>query len=275
MPAAGHQSRWLGDCINWAVLLNLLVYVLVVGANHYRIIDVLSPSFTSDGFCVSNKQHSIYVQSHALCLYGDSAFAALLLLITLLDKAPHAARAVQTIRPHILGVVVHGAAHMFLAHKFENASPEWLSKPPQQRSPELSQALALFGVLWMLWFAFMRSFHGWSTTAVLFATGYTAFHFTCVPGLFAFTYVNCLLILHNSLNNIFFLSNELDELYAATSLVAVPVSVIAWLEATQCEQLIRPIGGHLVYDLSIPVSILILYAYVRSIPSEKPDGKGE
>ena len=69
-PAGPQSQMLLGDAINLATTVNLIAYTLVIGGQHYGHFDVLSPSFVLDGFCVSNKDESLYVQSHALCLYG-------------------------------------------------------------------------------------------------------------------------------------------------------------------------------------------------------------
>ena len=51
-----------------------------------------------------------------------------------------------------------------------------------------------------------------------------------------------------------------DEFYnVRTILLLLPVSVISWVEVFGCENYLRPIGGHAVYDLVIPVTSLIYF----------------
>ena len=116
-PAGPQSQMLLGDAINLATTVNLIAYTLVIGGQHYGHFDVLSPSFVLDGFCVSNKDESLYVQSHALCLYGDVAFAILLYGMVTLDKSQAAAPAVATIRPQLLGCV-------------KRTSARWRQPPP-------------------------------------------------------------------------------------------------------------------------------------------------
>ena len=46
-----------------------------------------SPSFAQDGFCVSNKDGPVLMQSHALCFYEDTIFAILVwVLVNIIAK---------------------------------------------------------------------------------------------------------------------------------------------------------------------------------------------
>ena len=46
-----------------------------------------SPSFAKDGFCVSNKDGPVLMQSHALCFYEDTIFAILVwVLVNIIGK---------------------------------------------------------------------------------------------------------------------------------------------------------------------------------------------
>merc|ERR1712008_456580 len=86
--------------------------------------------------------------------------------------------------------------------------------------------------LCLFWFSFMKSFHGLS------------FHSTC---------------------NALFFAEKGPHYTAQAFFFGVPLALVTWMEALLCEQVIRPIGGHLVYDLMIPVSLLAFYAYVRMV----------
>ena len=54
-----------------------------------------------------------------------------------------------------------------------------------------------------------------------------------------------------------------DEFYnLRTIFLVIPTSVVAWMEAFGCENYLRPIGGHAIYDLTIPVSSLVYFAII-------------
>lgn len=259
-------SHALGNVVNVAALLNTLLFVVVVCGHQLGWIELLSPAFARDGFCVSNKDDSLYVQSHALCLYADTAFSVLLVVLTWLDRSPAASDAVAIVRPSILGLFGHGVAHMIVGHKFENATAEWMQLTPFGRSESRRDAAKYYLFLTLFWFAFIRSFHpGRRLLTVAFALLYSTLHFFLAPGRLAFTYVNCVLGIHNAVNSLAFAPK--GKYYNAMSVVlAVPTAVVAWFEALSCERLIRPVGGHLVYDTTIPLSLLVLYFWVRAQP---------
>jgi len=258
----------IGDCLNIAILLHTAAYLLTVGGHHYKFINALSPAVAQDGFCVSNKEQSVYMQSHALCLYGDTVFTVLLFLIVKMDRSDQAAPAVAMIRPQLFAIFFHGCAHMFVGHKFENATPEWMALSPCARQTTAQGRILYCAFLCCFWFGFMKSFHGLAFHTFFFTMAYGVVHFFCVPGVFAFTYVNCMLFFHSSCNALFFA--EKGPYYTAQVFFSgVPLALVTWMEALLCEQVIRPIGGHLVYDLTIPISLLAFYVYVRMV--EAPD----
>ena len=50
-----------GDLLHALTLLNNVIFVLVLIAQKNGLVDVLSPSFVEDGFCISNKDKSVWV----------------------------------------------------------------------------------------------------------------------------------------------------------------------------------------------------------------------
>lgn len=256
----------LGDVANVATLVNTLVFMCAVRAHHLGWLEVLSPAFARDGFCVSNKDESLYVQSHALCLYADTSFAVLLAALVWLDRSPAASEATALVRPSILGIFGHGVAHMLVGHKFESATQDWMKLTPFERNSEPRDAAKYYGFLALFWFGLLRSFHpDKKLRALAFTLAYATPHFFLAPGQLAFTYVNCVLAIHISINSLLFAPK--GAYYTASSIIlSLPTAVVAWLEALTCERLIRPIGGHLVYDVTIPLSLLTLYFWVRGQP---------
>merc|ERR1739847_241651 len=81
------NKRSIGDAVNGLVIVNTLVYIgfIVAHANGFGV--EFSPSFAQDGFCVSNKNGPVYMQSHALCFYEDTIFAIIVwFLVNIIGK---------------------------------------------------------------------------------------------------------------------------------------------------------------------------------------------
>merc|ERR1719210_1594763 len=66
---------------------------------------------------------------------------------------------------------------------------------------------------------------------------------------------------------------ERNEYYTALALAFAVNSCSGWVEATQCHTFYRAIGGHLWYDAMIPISILGVLWYARSVGLAKQQKK--
>ena len=78
----GKENTSTGDMLNVFNIVNCLAFMGLVLAQHSGMIDIFNQSFVKDGFCVSNKDKSIYMQSHAMCFYADTAYALVLWIFT-------------------------------------------------------------------------------------------------------------------------------------------------------------------------------------------------
>ena len=77
-----NKSTTMGDVANILNILNSIAFVVTAIAQYRGFIDIFSESFVRDGFCVSNQDKSIYLQSHLMCFYADSAYAIVLWILT-------------------------------------------------------------------------------------------------------------------------------------------------------------------------------------------------
>lgn len=53
-------------------------------------------------------------------------------------------------------LVGHGLAHFFIAHKFENATAEWMAQSPFQRNFTAKDRMQYYVFLFAFWWGFMR-----------------------------------------------------------------------------------------------------------------------
>merc|ERR1711879_471276 len=58
---------------------------------------------------------------------------------------------------------------------------------------------------------------------------------------------------------------EKNEFYFAFAFARAVNGVSGWLEATQCDNFYRAIGGHMWYDALIPLSLVGILLYARSV----------
>ena len=112
-----NNNTFIGDCLNVFHIVNTLVFLALVLAQHNEKIDFFTPEFVKNGFCVSNQDKSVYVQSHALCFYADAAYAIVLYIFTKCCSAGMPEASYKPVSNNILGVYGHGCGHLYLAMK--------------------------------------------------------------------------------------------------------------------------------------------------------------
>ena len=128
-----------------------------------------------------------------------------------------------------------------------------------------AKQLMVFGILFFFWYSLtlnLKDRMGLGGHAGL-AMGFLLFHYFMVPGTVSFSYVQAMLILTGAVNHI--TTPEKDKYYnVAALLFYLPVGLMGWMEGLACESIMIHIGGHLWYDMSIPISITIYFFYTRS-----------
>ena len=116
------NRRHIGDIVNALSIVNILLFVGVIIAHAKGVNVNFSPAFAEDGFCVSNKDEHVLLQSHALCFYEDTILAILLwFLASYVGKSVIPDSAVTQINKNALGVFIHGTAHLSIAYRDYNS----------------------------------------------------------------------------------------------------------------------------------------------------------
>merc|ERR1719215_259494 len=97
------------------------------------------------------------------------------------------------------------------------------------------------------------------------------------PSRFGFTYVQTVLLLLFSTNQLLLPAEEKGRSYALFGIiVSFPVSLVGWVESTQCSVFVKDyLYGHLVYDAYIPCSMLFWYLWVFAVNREKQDASAQ
>ena len=107
-------DRTLGDAVYIFSALNACVFAATVLAEYNGIVKLFNPSFVEDGFCISNKDKSVYVQSHCLAFFGDTAFVIVLWLLLNYYAGDLDEAHLTPVRTNLFGIFGHGAAHYCL-----------------------------------------------------------------------------------------------------------------------------------------------------------------
>jgi hypothetical protein len=256
-----NSSFWrrVGDAAHVINFLNALLFAFSV----VRQPDWFDPEWRKDGFCVSNADKEFWT-SHDLCLYVDCALAAVVgVFYLLLRTQPGMESANELVQFNILGVVGHGIGHATIAKAIRDgfvADGERTGWEMAQREPlqnVLSQSIPIL-VFWVLLLKAAMTKASYPTVFVSAVLASTAALF--FPSRLNFTYVQTILFAAFDINEVMRPISEKGFEYGLYPLLlGIPLGVIGWAESTQCSSGIIDLGGHVIYDAYIPISMLIFY----------------
>jgi hypothetical protein len=218
----------IGDVAHYATLVNMLFFAVTVAlymkgdgnsnskfvadsTNTTNSVLVLDATWKEQGFCVAHADEPFYT-SHDVCLYVDTIAAALLtvLYFTLRNK-PGMSNANPLLSSGIPGVFGHGVGHGFLAYSLrsgtmttENAG---LLGYEVMRNMYAADGLLTTATtqlpLTFFWLTLIKaSLPNKSLVTVLAVAVLAQFLQLFVPGQLGFTYVQTVLLLAFSLNQI-------------------------------------------------------------------------
>jgi hypothetical protein len=174
-----------GDYAHALVLFNTFLYLVAMICQSSGAVDIFSAQVAEDGFCISNQDKSVNVQSHMLCFYGDSLASLVLLFLTWKSTNKRLA----PVRANIPGIFFHGVAHGYIGYKGVSASEGlfFVSKPMSERALD-------FAVLGTFWIALLYA--ALPKLSWRFVVPFAALNtvlLQLVPGRFGFTYVQTVL----------------------------------------------------------------------------------
>ena len=131
--------------------------------------------------------------------------------------------------------------------------------------------MKVYAGLGIFWYSFMRSIFTESSESlkIMWAIFFDTLHVFFVPGKFGFSYVALGLALCYTYAQL--TKENKDKYYNSLAIcMAWTGTVQLWLEGLACDDFMVNYGGHLVYDVSIPIAFLIFFYYARSLErSEK------
>jgi hypothetical protein len=238
------------------------------------------PQWKEEGFCVTNAEVPFW-NSHDMCLYVDIFFAlGLTALYLAWRNDPGMTAANLLIKTGIPGMLLHGVRHGGIAKSYRDGT----------FGGEESQKLA-FTVVWennetivgvavgflpllLFWFALSKaSLPNIPNPRVAVAATLAFAGQMFVPQHFEFTYVQTILLVQFSLNQLSRDEKEKDFTYFLyPTIIVLPLTIVGWLESTMCSKFVQDyFYGHLAYDVYIPVSMIVWYTIVHNIEAGKQD----
>ena len=198
-----------------------------------------------------------------MCFYADSAFAFALWIMTSLCAAGMEDASLKPVKQNILGIFFHGCGHLWIGYD---------QRMDQRTGWEVTRGDFVYDfipayIIGFLFWYFLTIAGGLKDALgnyghLPLVTSVTLFQFFFVPGILSFAFVGTTLITLSCLSQL--LKKEKTRFYNAESVICVtPVVFMAWIEALTCDTFLMNVGGHLWYDLTIPISFTVFFFYVK------------
>mmetsp|Transcript_24441 Transcript_24441/g.35736 ORF Transcript_24441/g.35736 Transcript_24441/m.35736 type:complete len:303 (+) Transcript_24441:196-1104(+) len=274
----------IGNILHISVLTNVMVYAfLIVAYAHPNETSklVFDPEWLSQGFCVANLDVP-YWNSHDLCLYADVILSISVVMVY------YALRNGENIKDDTslqhsfkwssVSILTHGMAHGFMSYKLrqKEESGEALAHSGMTRWEEVMmeqggnasrasiELAKTIPVALLFWFPLLKSGMNASISnvRVLLLSVLVMLGQMHIQPQFGFTYVQTVIFLVFGFNELVCkTAKEKSRLsYMILALTGVPLSLIPYWEAMACTSGgYKALGGHVLYDAAIPVSLIIAY----------------
>ena len=182
-------------------------------------------------------------------------------------------RANELFFPGIVGIFAHGLGHGHVGKIMREQGNELvedsqLTGLEYMESKTPVEILQLQAPLLVFWLGLIKaSAPNLSSLSIVGLSLASLLGQMFVPQYFGFTYVQTVLMLVQSINQLSRKKQEKDFMYAVNPiLVGIPVTLVGWMESTQCTSFVKDkLYGHLVYDGFIPFGMLTWYVvcYLR------------
>lgn len=265
MSNSTHLYATYGNAMQAVSVASTFAYTVLVILFAKPGSEIFDEQWVEDGFCIVNKEIP-YWTSHDLCLYLDVVLVLIgwRIYSRLSGSSPEMKAMDDLMKFNLMGHLGHGAAHGFIAYH--------LYRTPSDRTDEMAagsrntlenflqvDTMLLIPGIWLFlafWFGLLRGVipKGSNRTiallTVLVSTGQLF-----VKEVFSFGYVQAVLAIAFTISQVGLPAKEKEFSYLATSTASVAVSLVPWVEALACQSLASKLGGHLIYDASIPICL--------------------
>ena len=261
----GDVQRRIGNAGNLLLFTSMLIVSAML---LYRLPTeaYFDTSWLNSGFCVANNG-DIWTNSHVLSFYVDVCFSLANVAMYVMLRHKLSAYGQAMAFGSILSVFGHGVGHLHYGSKGGMDLRFFADKPME----------SLINTCVML-FTYAAIFCGTMPLAskkriVATAIICCALHnILDIPPTLMFVYAQAAIYITGSLHQLSLEQHDKESAaYMAFGLLQMPVVAVGILEATQCEQFLKKLGGHAIYDGMIGVVTLANVGFAAYCDDGKAD----
>lgn len=259
------RMHWrIGDVAKAFVIVLTLSFLVCVVLHETGHVNVFAQSYREDGFCISNRDGPPALQGHALSFYADTIAAMLMFVLVRVGRLHGLGDpAMRPIAKNAGSLLGHGCGHLFLAAHAHNSAGS--SRAFEDLTP-WGRVLA-FVALSFVWYGFMRDSRRSTRTALAFALAHNVVQVFFLPTRFFFTHVLMAVLLNSALRGLARCAAEKDRYYdMEAALVDVPILLMTFGEALSCDAVLAKYGGHVWFDMVVPVMFTVYYVLLLLCP---------
>lgn len=278
-------SSWAtaGDCLHVLTIVSTLCFALVAGT-YMRdpSVSLFDSQWRKEGFCITNRDVP-YWTSHDMCLYVDTFMSVVLgILFWAWRKDPGMKDANSIFQTGIPGVLLHGFGHGALGKAIREGTMDVneghklpIDTAMEKNNTPWEYAISVLPLIAFWLFLSKASMPQLSTIYVVPAATLATLRQLWTPNDFGFTYVQTILMLQFSINQLCRRKQEKDFGYFLyPGIVGLPLTLVGWMESTLCSTVVRDFFyGHVVYDAYIPLSMMAWYTIVHNQQKEAASAK--
>lgn len=274
---AASDSRVLrihpGDVAKLIIIALCLIFLGSVVLHDLGLLNAFSRSYLEDGFCVSNSE-SLLWSSHAISFYANTLTAlGMAFLVCHARRSGLGEPAIAPLMKNSLSLFGHGIGHLFLAvHTSSGSSSDSSSSGSGAISEEHSPVarFIMFVAFFPVWFAFMTDRRRSLVATLGFTLCHDALQTYLLPQRFFFTHVLMAVLLGSAVRWIGRPRAEKNRYYALEAwLVDVPILLAAFGEALTCDGFLVRFGGHVWFDMVVPIGFTMYYFILVNDPRER------
>ena len=270
LPPSTHRYMHPGDIAKCLIICLCGSFLAAITLHESGHLHVFSSSYLEDGFCVSNKEGHALLQGHALSFYADAVTTLLMFALVHLGrhKAKLSEAALTPVAKNAISLFGHGLGHAYLAASALAPGGSALAF----ESLSTRGRVVAFAVLFPVWLGFVRDKRRSLVVSCSLAAAHNALQVWMLPTRFFFTHVLLAVLGGSAVRWLSKPASEKTRYYALESwLVDVPIMLASFGEALSCDAFLARFGGHVWFDMVVPIGFC---AYVAVLVLSG-DGDGD